>query len=217
MTLAELRALINTWTKRNKTSAELDVLINMAMHNLEDEYNFRQMKKQTTGTLSSVDYISIPSDYKCSFCFILTDVYTTDSLVFLEKSDYKQMFMDYSLGQNFTTIPAVYATDEANNRFIFRPYPDTDYDYEFNYYGYSTDLSDANPSNFWITTNLWDLLFFATLLLYEPYIKNMPTPEFNDIAVWKALYDNRLAKVLRSDVDEQIKGSYRSKRPQVVV
>ena len=217
MVISELRTKIKGWTKlTNRTDAQLDDLINASMHLIEDEYNFRRMKNQTTGTInSSTDYITIPSDYKCVHSLWIT-VYSQQK-VLLEKVEYKKLLMDYSFGSDWKTIPEMYSTDDANSRFLIRPYPDDEYDYEFNYYGYSADLSDSNTSNFWLTTNLWDLLLWRTLLLAEGYGKNLPNAENQDMMTWKALYDERLAKIINVEIDEVTKGSYKYRSPNVCV
>lgn len=217
MVISDLRTKVRAWTKRtSRTDAQLDDLINAAMHLIEDEYNFRRMKNQSTGTItSSTDYIALPTNYKCVHSLFLT-VYSQQK-VLLEKYEYKKLITEFSFGDDWKTIPEAYSTDDANSRFLIRPYPDDDYDYELNYYKYSNDLSDSNTSNFWLTTTLWDLLLWRTLLLAEGYGKNLPNAENQDILTWKNLYDERLSKIINVEIDEVTKGSYKYRSPNVVV
>jgi hypothetical protein len=211
MNLGSLRGEIRTWLKRSDLSdSQVDTIINIGMDDLEFTYNFNDMTKETTGMVtSSDDTFDVPSDYKMVSSLFLTA--NEQQILLVKSASYKALINEFPHADNFTAIPEKYAIDEANDKFIVRPYPGDDYDYELQYYGYSADLSDSNPTNFW-TEKFWTLLLFNSLRLGEHFTKNA-----EDIAIHNEMFNMLLDKVIKTEKLEKTEGSYRHKIPHLVV
>lgn len=183
-------------------------IVNMVLHDLEQdpEINWKHMEVKQTGTVtSSNDKITIPTRYKETKSLFLKGSNLGNRRLLLEKTSYLNLMIKYPDDENAKTVPAEYALSTADSSIILRPYPDTNYDYEWITYNYSTDLSGDTDTN-WFTNYAWELLVYGSMLELEPYIRN---PErLSDMPIWQGLYTRRLNKLKAASASEDWAGSY---------
>lgn len=96
---------------------------------------------------------------------------------------------------NVTTLgkPLYYADYDYNHWYI-APTPDFAYPIQIGFYQNEQQLDEQQQTNFLIT-HAPELLFYASLLEAQPYIKNQEW-----IAVWKATYTEALDKFNQEDI-----------------
>lgn len=183
-------------------------IVNMVLHDLEQdpEINWKHMEVKQTGTVtSSSDKITIPTRYKETKSLFLKGSNLGNRRLLLEKTSYLDLMIKYPDDENAKTIPAEYALSTADSSIVLRPYPDTNYDYEWITYNYNADLSGDTDTN-WFTNYAWELLIYGSMLEMEPYIKN---PErLQDMPIWQGLYTRRLNKLKAISASEDWAGSY---------
>lgn len=158
MNFTDLKSRITSLLDRSDYDTKAGVYINSAIHELERRFNWLGMENRTAGSLTSTGYIDIPSKYKSVKYFIVPD----SEIVVLDKRSYG------FIKANFTStgVPCCFATLKALGRFIIGPTPSDDYSYELIYNKYSDDLTDASPSNFWMT-DMWEIVYYGALIQYE--------------------------------------------------
>lgn len=185
-------------------------MVNMVLHDLEQdpEINWKHMEVKQTGTVtSSSDKITIPTRYKETKCLFLKGSNLGNRRQLLEKTSYIDLMIDYPDDENSKAVPEKYALspNSTDNAIILRPYPDTNYDYEWITYNYSADLSAESDTN-WFTNYAWELLLYGSLIEMQGYIMN---PErLTDLPVWQKLYMKRLNKLKAASASEDWAGSY---------
>lgn len=185
-------------------------IVNMVLHDLEQdpEINWKHMEVKQTGTItSSSDKITIPTRYKETKSLYLKGSNLGYRRILLDKTSYLDLMINFPDDEFCKTIPKKYAlsTNASDNAIIIRPYPDTNYDYEWITYNYSADLSADTDTN-WFTNYAWELLLYGSLMEMQGYILN---PErINDISIWQGLYTRRLNKLKAASACEDWAGSY---------
>jgi hypothetical protein len=88
--------------------------------------------------------------------------------------------------------PKFYADYDYNN-WLIAPTPYTGSPVEISYYEKPCPLSTENQTN-WLTDVVPDMLFYASLLEAEPYVKN-----FDLMQSWQQNYDRSLAALMGED------------------
>lgn len=158
MNFTDLKSRITSLLDRSDYDTKAGVYINSAIHQLEQRFNWLGMENRTTGTLTSTGYIDIPTKYKSTKYFIVPD----SDIVVLDKRSYG------FIKANFTStgVPCCFATLKSLSRLVVGPTPSSDYSYELIYNKYSDDLTDASPSNFWMT-DMWEVVYYGALIQYE--------------------------------------------------
>ena len=158
MNFTDLKSRITSLIDRSDYDTKAGVYINSAIHLLERRFDWLSMENRSTGTLTSTGYIAMPSKYKNSKYFIVPD----SDIVVLDKRSYGFIKSNYST----TGVPECFATLKSLSRIVIGPTPSQDYSYEFIYNKYSDDLTDASPSNFWMT-DMWEVVYYGALIEYE--------------------------------------------------
>lgn len=201
MNFTELKTKITTLLDR----ADYDVLagqfINAAIQELEQSFDWRQMETEYTGSITtSVDYIPMPTRYESCAYLIIT---SNNRQKFLLKQDYAYMISKYPHGNSNPSEPKVFATKQSASRFIVRPYPEKTYTYELCTRSFSADLSDTNPTNFWMV-EMWLIVFYGALIQYEldsGKKLQLGTEEFPLSP--GILYQSLYAKLTKKQIDER--------------
>lgn len=187
-------------------------IVNMVLHDLEQDpgLSWKHMEAKQAGTItSSSDKITIPTRYKETKCLFLKGTNLGNRRRLLDKTGYLDLMSDYPDDDSIKGTPDKYALSTADNSIILRPYPDTNYDYEWITYNYSADLSGDTDTNYF-TNYAWELLLYGALIELQGYIMN---PErLNDLSTWQALYTRRLNKLKASSYVEDLSGSYHGVR-----
>lgn len=183
-------------------------LINMAMHTLEQRFNWKGMESRTSGNLtSSVDYITAPTRYKEMKCLIITE---NNRQKVLAKKDYKDLFAVYYDGSNVKREPEAFCYSPVDTKIIVRPYPDTTYAYELLTYNYSADLSADSDTNYWLD-NAWEVLLYAAIVEGGNFLR------IERLADFVGILEQKLGVLRLTEIKEQWAGSYHSINPFVVV
>lgn len=183
-------------------------VVNMVLHDLEQdpEINWKHLEVKQTGTVtSSSDKITIPTRYKESKCLFLKGSNLGNRRLLLEKTSYSDLMITYPDDENAKSVPALYALSTADSSIVLRPYPDTNYDYEWITYNYSTDLSGDTDTN-WFTNNAWELLVYGSLSEMQGYLLNPDLITY--LPVWQGLYTRKLSKLKAVSAFEDWAGSY---------
>jgi hypothetical protein len=113
------------------------------------------------------------------------------------------MISRYPDGSNNPATPKVFATKQASSRFVVRPYPDNTYAYEMVTRNFSLDLSDASPSNFWMT-DMWEIVFYGALIQYELDSGKKLTLGTDEVPMSPMmLYERLYSKLTKNQIDEK--------------
>ncbi len=201
MNFPELKTTVTDFLNRSDLSGVVGTLINIAMRKIErgdpigaleipNGGNFKLMKKEQTGTLlAAVDYLAFPTRFKKvkdnHFLVQRGGVWLPP----LERKTLEVVrttYFDPVTQFATSSAPKIFASDDANSKFVFAPVPDTDYPYSLGYYAYSAELSDGAPTNGW-TDGPWEALLYGGLIEAAPYIG-----DDGRMAVW----EKKLAQVL---------------------
>ena len=209
MNYSQIKAKVADYTDRqDMLTTVIPDIVNMVLHDLEQdpEINWKHLEVKQAGTVtSSSDKITIPTRYKESKCLFLKGSNLGNRRYLLDKTSYLDLMSAYPDDENAKSVPEKYALSTADSSIILRPYPDTNYDYEWITYNYSADLSGDTDIN-WFTSNAWELLLYGSLIVMQEYIVN---PErLTDLPIWQGLYTRRLNKLKGISAFEDWAGSY---------
>lgn len=202
MDFTTLKTRITGLIDRSDYDTNAGIFINSAIHELEMSYNWRKMEASPlTGNLTtSVDYVAIPTRYKRAKSFLIT-VDTKEKP--LAKKGYFWLKSHYPYGANSKGEPEAYAIKQGESRFYVRPYPQQTYAYELICDVFSEDLSDASPSNFWMT-DMWEIVYYGALLQYELHSgKKLVLGTEDHPMSPTTLYNSLLPKLLKTHADEE--------------
>lgn len=168
MNFTELKTKITSLLDRSDYDTKVGGYINSAIHELEQDFDWRQMEAKATGNLTSIiDYIAIPARYKNTKSLIITDSSNSNKQIVLTKKDYLFMIAQYPYGSDKKDTPKTYATKTSESNFVVRPYPDKTYAYELITNNFSADLVvTTNESNYWMT-DMWKVVYYGSLIQYE--------------------------------------------------
>lgn len=180
-------------------------LINMALHTLERNFNWRYMEKFNTGTITSAsDNITEPTLYKETIAFFVTVDEQDKELM---KTSFRTMLNLYKDDDNVKDTPDIFAVIKNSSnasRIYFRKWPDRDYPYKYIYYAYSSDLSGDGDENWW-TINHWETLLYGALLEAEAFTRGEP----EEVKRWNDYYTMNVEQLKKAQIDEELNGSIR--------
>jgi hypothetical protein len=185
---SDLTARIVLWADSAKTDLERGQFI---LDGKSVAVNWNCMKKRQT-TTSSEAYLTMPTNikeirwvkilYETRY-YPLTQMTPEDSLT----------IYPYVAGTGIPKErPKAYAFFEEQSEILVRPTPDASYVYDIGFFAYSVPMT-TTATNWWLS-NAWELLLYGALIQAEPYIFNDPR-----IATWKALYEEGIMKLAKSE------------------
>jgi len=166
---------------RSDLSNQIDDFIAIAENMLKTDLDVRgQEVRATVNTVAGQRFLDLPSN----FLELRAAHLNTDPVTTLKYITPDQMNSTYAGSQAGT--PRVITI--IGSEFKFGSAPDAVYEMEVDYLKSFTALSTSNETNFY-TTDVPEILLYATLLAAEPFLQNDER-----IAVWGQMYENRIKK-----------------------
>lgn len=180
-------------------------LVNMALHDIEKDRNWRWMQSIITGSLTtSSDNFDEPANYKETIAFFITD---SNKEVELRKYSYHFMLLKYPDDSTSPSKPKAFAmlnNASGNAKIYFRPWADQSYNYTHIYHKFSNDFSNDSDTH-WLLTNAWEVLLFGALKHAEKFTRTND----EDVKRWTDAYNENFSKLDKMKIDEEIAGSAR--------
>lgn len=207
MDFLTLQGKVADWLNVTNLTAQIPDFINMALHDIEGDWNYKCMEvRMTTSTADA--YITMPPGYKDTKWFkVLVDTQYRN----LAKDSSDNAIANHPDLTNGTGPPEVFSTMTSSSEFLVRPTPDTTYTFEGIFYCYTADLSNNTDTNWW-TINSWEALLFGALFFAAPFIKDDPR-----VATWKVYYDAATKALRDAESNENIGGSPPTNKASFVV
>ena len=137
----------------------------------------------------------VPSNYLALKTMQVNYGSNTNTISTLQYTDPQWMYTNYVVRQQ-VGLPAYVARDGTN--FVFGPAPDSAYLITGTYYGSSPPISATNPTS-WMTQYIPEILLAAVMLELQSFLKDP-----NSAAVWKWIYDYKLAALVNLDKTERL-------------
>ncbi len=178
---------------RDDLEAFIPLFIQRGEMRINRQVRVRQMEVALDSTIAS-GVIVVPTDY-IELKFSYVDGTPTQSLTRLSLNE---MFRQYPL-RSSDSKPRAIARETSN--FVFGPWPDSAYTIKGSYYAEATALTAQDDTN-WMITDAPDLIYFASLLGAESFIKND-----SRIAVWEQAYFDAKKQLDLQTVREEGAGS----------
>lgn len=180
-TYSELKTSVADFLNRDDLTAVIPDFISLAEAQMERELRHYKMEKRSTAEIDS-RYSEFPADFLEPIRFHLEEQSTRLELISLaEMLDLREDFND-AQGR-----PTSYAL--TGNSIEVYPTPDGTYNGELLYYASIAKLSDANTSN-WILSSHPDAYLYGALLQSAPYLKDDAR-----IQVWSMLYAGAISSI----------------------
>lgn len=190
---SSLQTEIASWLHRTDLTTTIQGIISLAEARIYRELRVRQMETALSSTISS-GIIAVPTGY-----LELKYAYIDGSPVRrLQRKDAEWIYTAFPT-RSSDGKPLYIARDGTN--FIFGPYPDSTYTVKGSYYKKLDALSGSNTSN-WLTTDVPDLILFASLCECAPYIG-----DDDRIVLWEQKYAQIKDRVQRKNDEEDFSGS----------
>jgi hypothetical protein len=190
---SELKTAVSTWLARSDLTSYTGDLVALGEKRIYRDLRIRAMEASLSSTIAA-GVIAVPDGYVAmKYAYV-----EANPIGKMQRKDAEWIYEKYPTraadGQ-----PRYFAR-EADN-FIFGPYPDSTYTIKGVYYKRLTALSDANPTN-WFITNSPDLLLFAALCEAAPFLK-----ADNRIQIWETKYKMVKDSIQLEDDQEEFSGS----------
>jgi hypothetical protein len=160
-TFDELKASIADWLNRDDLTSQIPDFITLCEATMQRLLTTMDMEASTTlATVSGTPTVALPTGF--------TGVRRLRVFYDAIWHDVQNVSLEPSLWDGVTnTRPTVYSI--VGNNFSFRPIPNGDYALSLDYWAKFTPLSDANTSN-WILTSNPDAYLMGSLLASAPFL-----------------------------------------------
>ena len=172
-TFAQLKTAIQDYTDNSESSfvSHLSDFIKASEERIFKSVDLEIFRKNVTSSFTSSDkFLTIPSDYLCTFSMQIT---TAGSEAFLLQKDVNFLQEAYS-GSTSTATPRYYAQFDEDN-FIVAPTPNSNYAIELHYYYRPTSLTaGADSATTWLSDNAPFALLFGALVDAYIFMKGEP-------------------------------------------
>lgn len=221
MTYSTLKTLVADTLVRDDLTSSIPNFITSAQRKIErgdpigierpiiTKGDFKCMKAYATGALTSGSpYLTLPTRYKTTQAFY---VVSNSEHKLLNKKSLKYALTVYPNLTNDTGTPSIFATDDANSRFVVRVTPDSAYTYHLWYYNYLAELSADGDTNWW-TINAWEMLLYGALMQAEPFLRND-----SRIETWAGMLEQSIRGLMLSELKEESGGGYSQPTSMYVV
>lgn len=190
---SDLKNAVGNWLNRPDLAAYFADFVTLAEARIYRKLRVRAMEVRFEWVTASGE-VTVPADYAQ-----LKVAYIDGSPIrFLQRKTTEFILENYPT-RSADSEPRFIGRDA--DKFIFGPFPDTDYTIKGTYYKRLTALSDNNQTN-WFVTNAPDLLLFGALLEAEPFIKNDKR-----IPIWSGKYQAAWETVEDEERAESMSGS----------
>ena len=182
-----LQSTIADYLARDDLTSQIPTFIQLAENRLRRDLMLRSMLKVVTTTTTAGDKtVAYPSDFMAMKDIHIQNGTNIDTIIYQNTSNFFRNTKAAMGGmpKNYTSLA---------NEFQFAPIPDGEYILNMVYYAKPTYLSDANPSNVFMS-ECPDLLLYAALGEAEPYL-------MNDVRLqtWASMYQTGVASLTASD------------------
>jgi len=153
-----------------------------AVYNAEErlirELDAQEIKKETTGTVTSSNEVLLkPDGFKAADYIYITNSGTRS---FLTRKD-DSFNIDFWPNPTNTGVPRYYS-DKSSTEFRIVPTPSSNFSYTIKYVKEPTKLGLTNPTNYFIT-NAADVLETACMVELAYFMK-----EWNQVSIWENKY-----------------------------
>jgi len=178
-TYAELKTSIGDWLNRADLTAVIPDFISLAEAQIERTLRTRQMIVRANASFDA-QYGAVPADFLETKSLKLTSTNPQTPLQFLsiDALDNEATKFTGSGRPKFFGI--------VGSQFRLVPTPDANYTTELTYYAKLSKLSNANTTN-WLLTSNPDIYLYGSLLQAAPYLQDDAR-----IQTWATLYERAL-------------------------
>ena len=205
-TYANLKTSIANWLNRSDLTTEIaEDFIVLTEADFNSKLRVRKMISSASITIDS-ETESIPSDFLQVRDFFILEGGTKNSLKYITPAQ-----MDQIRGSSTTGMPSAYTI--LGDNFRFAPIPSSAYTGTLNYYAKFSALSDANTSNYILTSHpaiyLYGALYHAANFLggIDP----------QRLQQWQSMYTTAMERLERNDRDDQYGSAPLQQRGDVAV
>jgi len=205
-TYANLKTSIANWLNRSDLTTEIaEDFIVLTEADFNSKLRVRKMISSTSITIDS-ETESIPSDFLQVRDFFILEGGTKNALKYITPAQ-----MDQIRGSSTTGMPSAYTI--LGDNFRFAPIPSSAYTGTLNYYAKFSALSDANTSNYILTSHpaiyLYGALYHAANFLggIDP----------QRLQQWQSMYTTAMERLERNDRDDQYGSAPLQQRGDVAV
>lgn len=196
MNFGQLKSKVADWLNRSDLTAQIPDFINMAMHELEREWNYKLMESPFSQTTNAT-YLTLPARYKETKWLKFIDANSKYQVLQKKSSDYALSAFPNLTGD--TRPPEIFCV--YSGQFLLRPTPDLEYSYEGVTYVYSVDLVADDDSNNW-TVSYWECLLFGALVQAGIFMKDDTLVKY-----WQPFYVNAYTSLRNAETKEEYGGS----------
>lgn len=190
---ATLKTEVAAWLNRSDLTNEIPGFIQFGENRIYRDMRVRQMETALSSAISS-GVVAVPSGYlEMKYAYV-----NGSPMVKLTRKDAEWIYWNYPT-RSADGTPQFFAREAEN--LIFGPYPDSNYTIKGVYYKKLPALSGSNTTN-WLTTDVPDLILFASLCEASPYLQDDPR-----VALWEKKYEEVRRRVQRQDDQEEFSGS----------
>jgi len=185
-TYAELKTSIGDWLNRSDLTTAIPDFISLAEAQIERTLRTRQMIVRANASFDA-QYGAVPSDFLETKSLKLTSTNPQTPLSFLsiDALDAEMTKHTASGKPKFFGI--------VGGQFRIVPTPDSNYTTELTYYAKLAKLSNANTSN-WLLSSSPDIYLYGSLLQAAPYLQDDAR-----IQTWATLYERALNDLQTAD------------------
>jgi hypothetical protein len=185
-----LKAEVAAWLNRSDLTNEIPGFIQLGEFRIYRDLRVRQMETALSAAISS-GVVAVPSGYvEMKYAYI-----NGSPMVKMQRKDAEWIYHNYPT-RSADGTPKFFAREAEN--FIFGPYPDSAYTVKGVYYKKLAALATTN----WLTSDVPDLILFASLCEAAPYLVNDER-----VALWEKKYAQIKDRVQRNDDNEEFSGS----------
>ena len=206
ITFLELQTKVASWFYgRTDLSAVIPDACNIALHKLEQSFNFRGMLTHPTATIvaAGTGSYSVPSDYKELKAAWFVDGGGT-RWPLTKDSIRHSLTVSNNDTSKVADIPSVIIHDPAAGKFILKPMPSATGSLDYYYYATSPDMAGDADTNH-ILSGSWEMLLYGSLSEIADMRNNL-----QDMQKWAAKRDDVATKVVQAEFREEFAGSYLS-------
>jgi hypothetical protein len=185
-----LKAEVAAWLNRSDLTNEIPGFIQLGEFRIYRDLRVRQMETALSAAISS-GVVAVPSGYvEMKYAYI-----NGSPMVKMQRKDAEWIYHNYPT-RSADGTPKFFAREAET--FIFGPYPDSAYTVKGVYYKKLAALATTN----WLTSDVPDLILFASLCEAAPYLVNDER-----VALWEKKYAQIKDRVQRNDDNEEFSGS----------
>lgn len=186
-----LKAEIALWLNRQDLTSVIPTFITLLEAQVGRDLRVREMLTSSTGSLATTGIIACPADFAGVHELTITD---TSGPRVLEYASMDEVDRARHERDDVTDTPRLYTIRGSD--IVVAPLPDDTYAYTLWYYQKIPALSDAAPTN-WFLTKHPDVYLYGSLMQAAPFLHNDER-----ISVWGAALGAILEQIRLADERE---------------